>query len=155
MDDATLKAKVLEILEEYTIRGEKKDFTFDGLAMVQPGLADVMPDVGARTWKLYYAAQAGNWEHAKFQWKEIRGLFEKGAFLRAKHEEALYEYLDNDWKKLEQPIKDKDFAAFEELFHESIRSANAYHDLKDKPYIQWKLPDTPPPDLDMTPRNQG
>jgi hypothetical protein len=30
--------------------------------------------------------------------------------------------------------------------------ANAYHELKEKPYIRWKLPDAPPPDLDLTPR---
>ena len=49
-------------------------------------------------------------------------------------------------------IEQKDFAAFEPAFHAAVEMANAYHELKDKPYIRWKLPDTPPPDLDMTPR---
>ena len=101
MDDDALKAKIREVLEEYVIPGEKKDFTLEGLALVQPGLADVMPDVGVRTWKLYYAAKAGNWDHAKFQWKEINGLFDKGAFLRAKHANELYQYMEEDWKQLE------------------------------------------------------
>ena len=30
--------------------------------------------------------------------------------------------------------------------------ANAYHELKEKPYIRWKLPETPPPDMDLKPR---
>ena len=37
-------------------------------------------------------------------------------------------------------------------FHAAIDAANAYHELKEKPYIYWKLPDTPPPDLDLRPR---
>jgi hypothetical protein len=152
MDDDALKAKIREVIEEYVITGEKKDFTLESLAMVQPGLADVMPDVGARTWKLYYAAKGGAWDLAKFQWKEINGLFDKGAFLRAKHANELYQYMEEDWKQLEAPIKAQDFEKFDEVFRHCISQANAYHELKDKPYIVWKLPDTPPPDLDFSPR---
>ena len=35
-----------------------------------------------------------------------------------------------------------------------VDAGNAYHELKDKPYIIWKLPDTPPPDLDLRPQGQ-
>ena len=42
--------------------------------------------------------------------------------------------------------------AFEAAFHSAIDMANAYHELKEKPYIRWKLPDAPPPDMDLTPR---
>jgi hypothetical protein len=154
VDDDTLKAKIREVLEEYTILppGGKKEFTLEGLVMVQPGLADVMPDVGQRTWKLYYAAKAGNWPLAEFQWKEIQGLMEKGAFLRPKHEEALYEFLENDWPALGKAIKAQDFDAFDDAFAKAINQANAYHELKEKPYLVWKLPDQPPPDLQMEPK---
>jgi hypothetical protein len=43
---------------------------------------------------------------------------------------------------------------FRIAFHAAIDMANAYHELKEKPYIRWKLPDTPPPDLDLTPRGK-
>jgi hypothetical protein len=33
-----------------------------------------------------------------------------------------------------------------------VDKANAYHDEYDKPFIRWRIPDHPPPDLDMTPR---
>ena len=33
-----------------------------------------------------------------------------------------------------------------------VDAANAYHDVYDKPYLRWKVPEMPPPDLDMTPR---
>ena len=132
--------------------GGKKSMTIEDMAMVQPGLARIMPEIGARTWKLYYAAKAGNWPMAKFQWKEARGLFELGAFMRPKHEEAINKYLEEDWSRLERPIKDEDFAAFEQAFEHCVDMANAYHELKEKPYLRWKLPSEPPPDLDLTPR---
>jgi hypothetical protein len=145
--------RVKEIVASMTFsNGKQKDLTIDELAIIQPGLARIMPEVGARTWKLFYAAKAGNWENAIWQWKETKGLFELAGFVRPKHEDALNEYMEKDWSKLEAPLKARDFAAFEKAFHEAIVSANAWHDQKDKPFIKWKLPDFPPPDLDFTPR---
>lgn len=145
--------RVKEIVATMTFdNGKQKALTIDELAIIQPGLARIMPEVGQRTWKLFYAAKAGNWENAMWQWKETRGLFELAGFVRPKHEDALNEYMEKDWSKLEGPIKAKDFAAFEKAFHAAIESANAWHDQKEKPFIKWKLPDFPPPDLDLTPR---
>ena len=149
MDEQTVK----EIVASMTFaNGKQKDLTIDELAIIQPGLARIMPEVGNRTWKLYYAAKAGNWENAIWQWKETKGLFELAGFVRPKHEDALNEYMEKDWSTLEAPLKARDFAAFEKAFHAAIESANAWHDQKDKPFIKWKLPDFPPPDLDFTPR---
>jgi len=144
--------QVREIIREMTFWNGKKDMTIDEIAVVQPGLALIMPEIGARTWKLYYAAEAGNWPNALWQWQEARKLFELGALLRPKHEEALEEYLRDDWSSLEGPIQAKDWQAFKTAFDAAIESANAWHVQKDKPYIRWKLPDQPPPDLDLKPR---
>jgi hypothetical protein len=148
MRDDELEAKIKAL----TFWSGKNSMTIEDIATIQPGLARLMPEVGARTWKLYYAAKAGNWPMAKFQFKEIRGLMELGAFMRPKHEAALNQFLEENWKTLEGPIQEEDFAAFEDAFHKAIDMANAYHELKEKPYIRWKLPDTPPPDLDLAPR---
>ena len=148
MTDEELEAKIKAL----SFWSGKNSMTIEDLATIQPGLARIMPEIGARTWKLYYAAKEQNWPMAKFQYKEIKGLFELGAFMRPKHEEAINQYLAENWKPLEEPIANKDFAAFERTFHASIDAANAYHELKEKPYIYWKLPDTPPPDLDLRPR---
>jgi len=75
-----------------------------------------------------------------------------GAFMRPKHEAAINQYLAENWKPLEETISSKDFARFEQAFTAAVEAANAYHELKEKPYIQWKLPDVPPPDLDLRPR---
>ena len=148
MNEKELEEKV----KAMTFWSGKNSMTIEDMATIQPGLARIMPEIGARTWKLYYAAKLDNWPMAKFQYKEIIGLFEMGAFMRPKHEAAINQYLAENWKPLEATIEQKDFAAFDREFQAAIESANAYHELKEKPYIYWKLPDTPPPDLDLRPR---
>jgi hypothetical protein len=49
-------------------------------------------------------------------------------------------------------VKAKDASAFESAFQEMVKMANEYHDGTGRDYIVWKLPDYPPPDLDLTPR---
>ncbi len=155
MTDEELKEKIKEVLSEIGVWSGHREMTIDDIATIQPGLARIMPEVGQRTWKLYYAAKEGHWELANFQWKEIQELMELGAFTRPKHEEALHQFLAEDWPSIGKAIKDKDFAAFEAAFHHAIEQANAYHELKDKPYIRWQLPSQPPPDLDMKPRGKS
>ncbi|MFQ5666048.1 MAG: hypothetical protein ACE5I7_06405 [Candidatus Binatia bacterium] len=151
MDDATLLAK----LKELTLWSGHREMTMEDVVMIQPGLGRIMPEIGARMWKLFYAAKAENWPLAAFQAKEIEGLMELGAFTRPKHEDALLQFIEENWRSLQQTITKKDFAAFEGAFHKAVEAANAFHELKDKPYIVWKLPDVPPPDLDMKPRRKG
>lgn len=151
MTDSELEAKIRAM----TFSTGKGRLTLDEMASVQPGLARLMPEVGDRTWKLYYAAQAGNWPMARFQHKEIAGLLELGGFMRPKHKDALGAYLERDWKPIAAAIEHEDFAAFAAAFDRAVVAANVCHDERGKPYIQWKLPDTPPPDLDLRPRKVG
>jgi len=146
--------ELAEKVKALTFWSGHREVSIEDVAVIQPGLGRLMPEVGARTWKLFYAAKAGNWPLAKFQYKEIKGLMELGAFTRPKHEEALNQFLGENWKPLETAIEKQDFAAFEAAFHKAIDAANAYHELKDKPYIVWKLPDSPPPDLEMKPKGK-
>lgn len=150
MDDKDLQDKVKAL----TFWSGHREMAIEDVAAIQPGLGRLMPEVGARTWKLFYAAKAGNWPLAKFQYKEIKGLMELGAFTRPKHEEALNQFLAENWKPIEAAIEKQDLAAFEDAFHKAVDAGNAYHELKDKPYLVWKLPDTPPPDLEMKPRGK-
>ncbi len=144
--------KVREIVREMTFWSGKRDMAVDEIAMIQPGLGRLMPEIGARTWKLYYAAKEGNWPNAMYQFKECRKLFETGAYTRPKHEEAIEEYLRDSWNPLESIIKSKDWGRFQVAFKQAVDDGNAWHEKKDKPYIRWVLPDQPPPDLDLKPR---
>jgi hypothetical protein len=49
-------------------------------------------------------------------------------------------------------IEAENWDDFEPAFHAMVEQANAYHELYDKEFLRWKIPDQPPPDLDMTPR---
>src|SRR5215475_15996830 len=131
-----------------------RDMAIDEIATIQPGLGRIMPEIGARAWKLYYAAKALNWPNAMYQWKETKALFELGAYMRPKHEAAIEEYLRDDWAPLEAPLQKQDAAAFFAAFAKAVDSANAWHEKKEKPWIRWKVPDFPPPDLDLTPRRK-
>src|SRR3989442_917223 len=44
----------------------KSSFGLDELGHIQPGLARIMPEIGARIWKCYYAGKAGNHPLARF-----------------------------------------------------------------------------------------
>ncbi len=148
MDDERVK----EIVKDMVFWSGKKDMAIDEIAMIQPGLGRLMPEIGNRTWKLYYAAHALNWPNALYQWKETKKLFEIGAYTRPKHEDAIEEYLRDSWAPLEVAIKEENWVTFRRAFEASVEAANAWHVKKDKPNISWKVPDHPPPDLDLKPR---
>ena len=80
-------------LKDVTVWTGHREMSLEDVATIQPGLGRLMPDIGTRTWKLYYAAKARNWPLAKFQAKEIRGLMELGAFTRPKYEDNLNQFL--------------------------------------------------------------
>jgi hypothetical protein len=151
MSDDAIEAKIRE-LKFWTGKGE---LTLDEIAVIQPGLARIMPEIGDRAWKLYYAGQAQNWPLARYQAKEARKLMELGGMTRPKYAGPLNEYIENDWKPIEDAIEKQDLDAFTKAYAKAIESANAWHEEKDKPYIVWKVPDHPPPDLDLTPRKKS
>ena len=153
MDEERLKQLVKELVGYLRfVSAAGRDMSVDEIATIQPGLGRIMPEIGARTWKLYYAGKAENWPNALYQWKEAKKLFELGAYTRPKHEAALEEYLRDDWAPIGKAIEKKDLAAFLAAMDKAVDSANAWHEKKEKPYIRWKMPDQPPPDLDLTPR---
>ena len=81
--------RVKRIVSSMTFFSGKRDMAVDEIAMIQPGLGRLMPEIGHRTWKLYYAGKAENWPNALYQLKEAKKLFETGAFTRPKHAGAI------------------------------------------------------------------
>jgi len=137
---------------EHVIDTGKGSFSLDELGALMPGMAEIMPLVGARIWKCYYAGLARNVALARFQLKEAVNLMEKGAFLRPKYTENMEKFISTEVAAVKTAIEDEDWEAFDASFKEMVDQANAYHDVYDKPYLRWKIPNEPPPDLDMSPR---
>ena len=132
----------------------KTYLSIDDLAVIQPGLARIMPEVGQRYWKLYYAAREGNWVMADFQLGEIQVLMELGIITRPKYQKHLETFMEDDLGAMAKAIEAKDWESFEQAFQQGVRNANDYHKLNDKEFIVWKLPEYAPPDLDLTPLDQ-
>ena len=121
------------------------------LTAIQPGLARLMPEVGARFWKASYAARAENWPLAAWQLREMRKLMRLGAVTRPKYTDDLEEFIREDVEPLLDALERQDLQRFERLFEQAVEAANEFHRRWNKPWIIWKLPDQPPPDLDLSP----
>jgi hypothetical protein len=135
---------------DHVIDTGKGSFPLDHLGHLLPGMAEIMPLVGARIWKCYYAGKAKNRKLAAFQLKEAVGLMEKGAFLRPKYTNDMDKFVSEEVAAVKRTIDAGDWDGFETAFAAMVDAANAYHEVYDKPYLRWRIPDAPPPDLDLT-----
>lgn len=122
------------------------------LAITQPGMGRLMPEVGNRAWKLYHAAKAGNWPLARYQLEEAVAVLELSAFVRPKYERAMTQFLEANVDPVFRACGAEDWEAFDPAFSAMVAAANAYHEQFNKGFIRWKVPEAPPPDLDLTPR---
>jgi hypothetical protein len=136
---------------DHVVDTGKSELTLDELGHIQPGLARIMPEIGARIWRCYYAGMAGNQPLARFQLKEAVNLMEIGAFVRPKYEENMHKFIAEDVEQVKQAIEAADWDKFETAFHQMIEQANSYHAVYDKPWLRYKIPESPPPDLDVAP----
>jgi hypothetical protein len=137
---------------DHVISTGKGEFTLQDLGRLMPGMAEIMPLVGDRIWKCYYAAQAENPVLAGFQLKEGVNLMKKGAILRPRYADDLDKFINGECAVLLAAIEAEDWDTFEAAFTAMVDSANEYHVAYRKPYLKWKLPEMPPPDLDLNAR---
>ena len=135
---------------DHEIKIKGGSFDLSDLGHLMPGMAEIMPLVGARIWKCYYAGKAHNRTLAAFQLKEAVNLMEKGAILRPKYSEDMDQFIGGIVATISRCIQDEDWNGFETAFTTMIEEANAYHEKYDKSFLRWKMPDEPPPDLDLT-----
>ena len=98
---------------DHVIDTGKGTFDLSELGHLMPGMAEIMPLVGARIWKCYYAGQAENQALARFQLKEARGLMEKGAFLRPKYTENMDKFIDEELAAVAKCIEVRGLGLFE------------------------------------------
>jgi hypothetical protein len=133
---------------EIAIKGGS--FELSDLGHLLPGMAEIMPLVGERIWKCYYAGRAHNRTLARFQLSEAVNLMEKGAILRPKYVDNMEKFIAENVAAVSKCIEAEDWNGFETAFAEMVEQANANHEFYDKSFLRWKIPDQPPPDLDLT-----
>jgi len=122
------------------------------LTRLQPGLARLMPEIANRFWRAVYAARAGNWRLARWQLSEMRKLFLLCTITRPKYGDDIAEYLHEEVEPLLTAVAAEDLPSFERRVVEAVDAANELHRRWEKGFIVWKLPESAPPDLDLTPR---
>ena len=130
-------------------RSRHGPLTLDQRAELQPGLADLMPQVAERYWIAYYAARGGNWALAGYQLRHLVQLLRRGAVTRPKHAANLTTYEQASIAPLLAAVKAKDFATFERAYQEATGVANQLHRDLGHPDIVWRLPERPPDHLDL------
>jgi hypothetical protein len=132
--------------------GNPERLELDELTRLQPGLARLMPEISNRFWRAAYAARAGNWPLAAWQLREMNKLFRFGTVTRPKYTHDIEAFIHDEVQPLVAAIDAADLVAFEAALAESVDAINEYHRRWDKGFIVWKLPESAPPDLDLTPR---
>ena len=134
----------------HVVNNGKRELTIDELALMQPGMDRLMAEVGTRTHRLYYAAQARNWRLAEYFYRSIVKQLRLCATSRPKYDADMTAYLDEDCAPVRIALRDRDLAAFETAYAQMIERANHYHGVFGKPYIVGVLPAAPPDHLDLT-----
>ena len=120
------------------------DLTLDQIADMMPGMARLMVEVSDRYTILYYAAKGGNWDLARHEFSEMRKTMRMAGAVRPKYKEPLDAFDAECMMPLQDAIKKKDFSVLEGAYGAATDRANAYHVEFGYPYIDWRLPDSPP-----------
>ncbi len=94
---------------------------------IQPGLGTVMIEYGNRFGRLWFAANAGNWDMAKYQLDEMVEIQEVGETTRPKRAEMLKAFEDKALTALDQAILAQDTAAFTTAYKDAANGCNACH----------------------------
>ena len=139
-----------DVPDDLEIKIKGGSFALADLGELMPGMAEIMPLVGGRIWKCYYACKAKNQKLAAFQLKDAVNLLEKGAILRPKYEDDVEEFVSGVMGAIKNALDAEDWDAFEAEFTVMIDQANAYHEKYDKGFLRWQMPSEAPPDLDLT-----
>jgi hypothetical protein len=137
---------------EIVVNNGKRTMTLDELARAQPGMDRQMAEIAERTRRLYFAALAGNWAAAGYFCRTLGKHLQAAAFSRPKYAEAMETFLEQDYRPIRDAVNDKDGEAFRAAWDGLVARINHWHVEFGYGYLRYKTPDTPPPDLDLTPQ---
>ncbi|MDE3088741.1 MAG: hypothetical protein KGJ80_05090, partial [Chloroflexota bacterium] len=94
---------------------------------IQPGLGTVMIEYSNRLSRLWFAANAANWDMAKYQLDEMTEIQEVGETTRPARVPMLKAFEDKYLAALDKAILAKDKTAFTSAFNDAITGCNACH----------------------------
>ncbi len=127
---------------EISVKTKHGTMTLEQLAEIQPGLGTVMIEYGKRFYRMYVAAEEGNWDLAKYELEEAKEIQEVGETTRPNNAEKLKNFESTYLDPIEKAIDAKDLSAFENAYNNAIKGCNGCHAATGHPYI--KYPDAMP-----------
>jgi hypothetical protein len=128
-------------------RTKHGDLTLDEIGEMQPGMARLMLEVSERFWILYFAAKGANWKLARHELSETRKTLRIAGVVRPKYTESLAVFESEQLAALEAAIAAQDWSSFEAAYRAAVDVSNERHREFGKEYIEWQVPDAPPPYL--------
>ena len=109
-----------------------------------------MDTFARRYWVMVYAARGGNWELARFEWRESLKLFQQMAKTRPKYAEDLAAFERGPFGDIGKALESADLQAFEGAVRAGVDASDTYHEKWAKPFIRFRLPSRPPDFLDVS-----
>ncbi len=94
---------------------------------IQPGLGTVMMEYSNRLARVWFAANADNWDMAKYQIGEMTEIQEVGETTRPARAPFLKAFEGGFLQQLDKAVDKKDKAAFKTAFDKTITGCNACH----------------------------
>src|SRR5512143_864812 len=117
---------------------------------IQPGLGTVMMEYGNRLSRIWFAANADNWDMAKYQLDEMTEIQEVGETTRPKRAPMLKAFEDGYLKPLDEASKTRDKTAFKKALDGAVTGCNSCHtastgtNCDSYKYVEVQVPKTNP-----------
>lgn len=137
--------------DEILVKTAENELSLQEMAEALPDTSTIMTRVGESWWRLYYAAQGGNWALADYYLRRVRKLDNTLSVLRPKHRERLDRFQATVLPEVTASIEAGDFDRFQRAFDEATATANRLHGESGYPYIKWILPTEVPVGLELGP----
>lgn len=114
-----------------------------------PGLGDVMCGIQLHFSKLYFAAQARNWDLARFERAEVEEELEKIEALRPQENGVNLAGIADAFKQtqlvaLKDAIEMKDRGMFRDAYEQSLQMCNTCHQSSGRSFLLITTPTNPP-----------
>jgi hypothetical protein len=93
---------------------------------------------------MYYAAKGGNWQLATYQLDGARKALNTAKLTRPKYQEAIDRFTKEFLEPIAAAARERDWPRFDQMVRASIEASDAYHRDWGYPYIQYRMPETPP-----------
>lgn len=117
---------------------------------INPGLGTVMIEYSQRMAKLWYAAQAKNWNLAHYEILEMREIQETGEVTRPNFAQSLKGFESAYLDPLDQAAQKNDLSAFNTAYDKAVDGCNGCHmatsskDFPNYKFVKFVKPSAPP-----------